>query len=534
MSTDLLQSTLVDLMSGSYLQETLHAENKLCEIIEHSVDGVVVVDYEGYLVTWNQSQAQITGVVADQALGKPIWDIIYALTPSHRQHALFYDRLRERFLSALQSGDSAGLHPSLEVEIERPSGELRVVQQSTFVLTSNDCPRLVCVFRDVTVLRQTTRNLQRRNTELNLLNRINRVLASSLDLEQVQRAILKEVVQLLDVTGASIWLVDEANCDLVCVQSLSHTRDPIPNAALLMWKSLADSVVYNRRTCVSQDAAKHKLAPNPNATDGFPGVRSFVCVPMQFRNSILGVLLCVDERPKRFSETDADILESIAASAATAFENDYLRHKAQDLAVLQERQRLAIGLHETINQSLFSAGLIATALPRLVEREPVQAGYAMQQLRKLLNEAEHELRQVLVEMQPAQADHGGFDSLLRQMVAEYTGRTGTIATINITNTAIVSAQTQEVLCRMCREIFTNIAKHAEATRVWVDMTQECGCVAIAIRDNGRGFDPRQMRAGHFGLSMLQQQAAKIGAELHTTSAIGQGTEIRIVVPDTTA
>lgn len=534
MSLDIPQPTVVDLMFRSYLQEALHdTENKLRHIVENSVDGVVMVDQEGFVVLWNAGQERITGVSAGEALGKLIWDILWELTPAQRRTPTFGERLRQRLLSAISAEANSSPTPSLEIEIERASGELRIVQQFTFVFATAHGPRLGCVFRDVTDLRQAARSLLRRNAELNLVNRINGVLASTFDLGQVRKTVLKEIVQLLHVRGASIWLVDETGRELTCVQSLNQAGEPVPSATLAQWQLLAAHVFRLGQTLVTPDATKGEQAQAANmAADDIPATQTFACAPMRLRESMLGVLLLEYQEIKRVSAADISILESIAAAVASAFENVALYQKAQQLAILQERQRLAITLHEAINQSLFSAGLITEVLPRLIERDPVQAGIAVQDLRRLLRGAVTDLREVLVELQPSLVDHADFDDLLRQLAAGYTGRTGTTVAINITAKVTFPARVQEALYQVCREIFTNIAKHADATQVWVGLTRKSEGVAIVIRDNGCGLDLSRVQAGHFGLSMMQQQTARIGATFSIVSEIRQGTEISILVPAT--
>jgi PAS domain S-box-containing protein len=349
------QSTVVDLMSRRYLQEALFdSENNLRKIVENSIDGVVMVDREGYIIMWNPGQERITGVSAGVALGKQVWDIIWALTPARRRNEEFHERLRQRLRNAIQMDDGASFAPAFEIEIERPSGELRVIQQFTFVMPTADGPRLGCVFHDVTEFRLAARNLLQRNAELSLLNRINGVLASHLDLEQVRKTVLKEVVQLLHVNMASIWLTDETNSELVCVQSLDQTGEPVPDSTLLQWRPLAESVARNGRSLVTQDTAVEARVPAEVALDGCQGAHASECVLIQFRDKVLGVLLLVYEHPKYVSEADVNILESIAAATAAAIENVRLHQKAQELALLQERQRLAGSLHDAINQSLFS------------------------------------------------------------------------------------------------------------------------------------------------------------------------------------
>lgn len=523
MTYDLPQSTVIDAMFRGYLQEALFAsESKLRKIVEHSVDGVVVVDREGHVLMWNAGQERITGISAGEALGRPIWELRHLLMPAHHRQAISQGEIEARLSGFISSADSERLPPSLEIELERPTGERRMVQQFTFVIPTADGHRIGCVFRDVTDLRRTARNLLRRNVELGALNRINRLLASSLDIEQVRKTLLKEVIEIFDVTVAAIWLVDDACGDLLCVQSVDRAGAPGTEAMITEWSAPVQRAFTQRQTLV---VPANNARAQPDAA-----LCTLICAPMEFKGYIIGVLLVVDEEPAQFDKDDVSLLESIAASAATAVENATLYQKTQKLAAVQERQRLAVSLHEAINQSLFSAGLIAEMLPRLIERDVHQASSSVQELRRLLRGAVADLREVLADIQPPLLGDTSFDDLLRQVATGYTGRTGTTVAINITAKTDFAPSAHEPLYRLCREVFANIAKHAEATQVWVELVDKGEGAEITIRDNGRGFDATHISPGHFGLAMMQQLAVRVGGVFRIVSEIGKGTEIRVFVP----
>jgi len=528
---DLPKPLVADTMALSYLQEALHAsESKLRVFVEHSVDGFSMLDAEGRIMMWSAAQERITGLPPAKVLGKLIWDVHHALTPVHRQTEANYERMRRLFLNALPSNHGADLPTSAEIEIQRLGGERRIVQQFYFSIPTAEGLRVGCVCRDMTEIRQTTQNLLRRNTELILLNRINGVLTSSSGVEQIQKRVLEEVIQVLDITGASLWMAGKTGDDLVCTQSLDRMGRSFPDAVLAPWILFTQRVFKHRQTLLSSNGMNSEEAPPSNNSGEFPQVRSLMGAPIHFKEAVLGVLLLVDEAPKRFQQTDLDILELIAASAAITFENARLYRAGQELAALQERNRLANSLHDAINQSLFSAGLIAEVLPRLIERDPDQASQSVQDLRKLLREAVADLREVLAEMQPQRLDNIRFDELLCQLADKYTERTGASVTINLDRETNFDAGVQEVLYRLCREVFTNIAKHAEATQVWVELVHSNDGVELVIMDNGHGFDMRLIPNGHFGLAMMQQQATTIGATLSIASQSGHGTKVHLYLP----
>jgi two-component system nitrate/nitrite sensor histidine kinase NarX len=256
------------------------------------------------------------------------------------------------------------------------------------------------------------------------------------------------------------------------------------------------------------------------------GMQSWMWVPLAVRVRIIGGIGIAASRKNYFTVHDADLALSVANQAAITMINAELYKDAQTLAVLEERQKLARSLHDAINQSLFSAGLIAEVLPRLWEREPEEARRSLEDLRRLTRGALAEMRSMLVELRPSALTDTDLGDLLRLLGNAFTGRTNVPAVVTVTGGGTLPAEAQVVLYRICQEALNNIAKHAKASAVEIDVRYEPGAVELHIRDNGRGFDSsEQSPPGHYGLSMMRERAETVGALLTVTSQPGHGTEL---------
>jgi two-component system nitrate/nitrite sensor histidine kinase NarX len=207
--------------------------------------------------------------------------------------------------------------------------------------------------------------------------------------------------------------------------------------------------------------------------------------------------------------------------------NAHLYEQAQTLATLQERQRLAQNLHDAVNQSLFSASLIAEVLPRLWERDPDEARQSLEDLRRLTRGAMAEMRGLLAELRPLVLTDSDLGDLLRQLGDALTGRTNIPVLVTITGQDPLPAEIQVALYRLCQEALNNIAKHAAAQKVLINLQVDAGSVTLQIRDDGCGFDPENIPSGHYGLSMMRERANAIRADLSITSQPRQGVEILI-------
>ncbi len=293
---------------------------------------------------------------------------------------------------------------------------------------------------------------------------------------------------------------------------------------------------------------------NGHAAELLKGVRAWMWVPLAVKGRILGGLGVAHARRNYFTPHQAALALAMADQVAITMVNAELYENARALAVLQERQRLAQNLHDAVNQSLFSAGLIAEVLPRLWERDQEQARQSLEDLRRLTRGALAEMRELLAELRPSVLTDSSLGDLLRQLANAFTGRTNVPVSVNIAGEHVLPAEIQVALYRICQEAFNNIAKHAGANRVEIDLQYEAGTavdstIAVAkagapqqiavrsvemhIRDDGQGFDTSEASApGHYGLSMMRERADAVRADLTVTSRPGHGSEVRLLWPGT--
>ena len=256
-------------------------------------------------------------------------------------------------------------------------------------------------------------------------------------------------------------------------------------------------------------------------------IRSWMWVPLAVSGRLIGGIGMAHQQPDRFTSHHADLALSVATQIALSMLNTELQGQAQALAVLEERQHLARELHDAVNQSLFSAGLIAEALPRLWDRDQPEAWRSLETLRQLTRGASAEMRLLLAELRPSTLTEARLSDLLGLLGNAFAGRNNIPVAITITGEASLPAEAQTAFYRIGQETLTNIAKHANASHVAVSLRQDAAVIELCIQDDGQGFDPEQIRPGHYGLGMMRERARAVGALLSVISRPGQGTELTI-------
>ncbi len=211
---------------------------------------------------------------------------------------------------------------------------------------------------------------------------------------------------------------------------------------------------------------------------------------------------------------------------------DDLRRQAADLGSARERAKLAQDLHDSVTQALFSMTLTTRSVELLMDRDPAAARQMLGELRQLEREALAEMRALIFELRPANLEQDGLVQAIRTHAAGIQGRVGLSVRVDCEvpdHRAPLDVET--ALYRITQEALHNVVKHADATTVTIRLVGALGTgLRLSVEDDGTGFDPDVIPAGHLGLAGMRARASQIGATIEVTSAPGSGTRIEVLVP----
>lgn len=260
------------------------------------------------------------------------------------------------------------------------------------------------------------------------------------------------------------------------------------------------------------------------------GMQSWMWVPLVAKGKNLGGLGLAHEDLNYFTVHHSDLAQTIANQAAITMVNSELYEHAQMYASLQERQRLARNLHDAVNQSLFSANLIADVLPTQWEKDPKSGRESLEKLRRLTSGAMAEMRMMMVELRPIALTDTDLGNLLQLLCDAFTGRTNIPVHLSLPSKMSLPSDTQMTLYRICQESLNNIAKHSKAKSVDIQIASQANTLHLKIEDDGCGFDPSVASTGHYGISIIHEHAELIGGHLSIQSQIDHGTRIDLLWP----
>jgi signal transduction histidine kinase len=205
------------------------------------------------------------------------------------------------------------------------------------------------------------------------------------------------------------------------------------------------------------------------------------------------------------------------------------------VAALEERQRLARELHDSVSQVLYGVGLGARTAQALLDRAaipPELKSNLAEPLAYVLSLAEAglaEMRALIFELRPDSLEKEGLVVALTRQADAHRVRHKLDVHAEFCPEPVLPFEAKEALYRIAQEALNNVAKHAQASRVEIRLTDDGKRVCLEVQDNGVGFDPQRDYPGHLGLRSMQERAAKLGGMLDIESALGTGTRIRISI-----
>jgi nitrate/nitrite-specific signal transduction histidine kinase len=257
---------------------------------------------------------------------------------------------------------------------------------------------------------------------------------------------------------------------------------------------------------------------------------SELVVPLRASNTVLGVLDVQSECQQPFTEIDRTVLESLAAQAAIAIENIRLAERSRQMAVLEERTRIARDLHDAVSQTLWTAGLTAEILPDLWRTNRVEGRRSLLRLQQLTRGALAELRMLLLELRPAALAGADLGELLRQLADGTASRKKLRMIVRADGPTDLPVDVKIGFYRIAQEALANVVKHAQATQVQLLLETQGCAVRLRIEDNGRACPPAGARPGGLGMGIMRERAEALGAALAVNSVEGGGQWVEVSWP----
>jgi signal transduction histidine kinase len=387
---------------------------------------------------------------------------------------------------------------------------------------------------------------------LEALNRAALAIAAEVSLEKVLQQITDSARELVGARYAALGVPDsEGGLEKFVTRGLSRQQvRAIPH--LPQGTGLLGAIMREQRTIrlprISEDPRSVGFPPE------HPPMASFLGVPIIAGPEVLGNLYLTDkidtpdgqsweqtqawdraqawESAVEFTAADQRLVEMFATHAAVAIQNARLYEQVGRLAIIEERSRIGMDLHDGVIQSIYAVGLTLESARLLLPAEPAEANDILLQAIANLNDAIRDIRNFILDLRP-QRFSGDLNQALARLIREFQANAmipvkflaqpESLSSLPLPTSRTIFLTTQEALA--------NVARHARATEVTVEIWHEVEKIVLCVDDNGVGFNIKEQAqsVGH-GLANMRARAEELNGTCTIQSTPGQGTQVCLQLP----
>ena len=377
--------------------------------------------------------------------------------------------------------------------------------------------------------------LRQRNRELAILNEIAQALNRAMELGEALHSTLDRMLDLFDLQTGWIWLLHE------------ETGVPYLAAARQLPPALAENPERMEGSCYCLDtyrAGDLEGAANVNVitcsrlsnlVDGTDGLRYHSSIPLYAHGKQLGVMNVASGNWRELSPEDLRLLYTVGDLLGMAIERIRLYGRSVQMGAIEERNRLAREIHDTLAQGLAAVALHLESADAMLDagsdRDHVQRG--VQQALRLTRANLEEARRSVLDLRAVPLEGRTLAAALAALARQLEEKEGLVVTLSTTGAhRPLPVRVETGLYRIAQEALNNVSQHAEASEVSVRLVTTPEEIRLTVADDGRGFDPDEIAHNRYGLVGLNERARLLGGRLHLETTPGAGTRLEVIIPMT--
>jgi len=437
---------------------------------------------------------------------------------------------------------SCSYHPNIRSLVGMPlvskgttTGQLLLASSQTNHIQPHQVERLTAIGLQIGMAienAQLYQDAENRSEQLARLHEASSYLTSTLDIDQVPFEVARQSAWLLRSQKAGIIHLDRQSgqFELATAFGLPQAEQQILMNDFTGWSFLSDLVAQPKTMIIQDGMDDYRL---PEVTRDRLGLSAILITPIwisEFPDEFIVVL--GTNASRQWRELDIELIENLANRAAVALMNINLHRQREVAVVLEERQRIAANMHDGLAQTLSLLGMRVDWMQEIIEDDPnPKTQEALRDIREVVALASTEVRRSIASLHEIPPRHNTLQDLLQVMLEDICTEAGPVLQFDpgsIQPAYIVNEQTEQILPAV-HEAVLNAIYHAQAQTISICLEEEQEALRIIVEDDGIGFrmDSPDGYGDHFGLSIMQARAARIGGELQIDTSPGKGTRITL-------
>jgi signal transduction histidine kinase len=386
------------------------------------------------------------------------------------------------------------------------------------------------LYRDI---REREGELAQRNEELELVNTLTAAASTAMDVDRLLESILDRVLELFEAQAGAIFLREEDESGFsLAVHRGEAGQAFFERTHFRSGEGLIGMVAASGKPYWTDHLEAEQRFLRPDVIQS--GFGTLVCVPLTARGNVVGVLSLASLGHPLVPERELRLLAAVGGGVGIVIENARLYRQARRLAVLEERERIAMDLHDGIIQSIYAVGLnLDSARLQSKAQSPRVDGDPLQRSIEGLNTIIRDIRAYILDLQPSRISMENLEEALRRLIGEFKANSLIEADLILEpgTAEILGSAAKAAAFHIAQEAVANVAKHSRATRAWLSLRRSDRNVMLQIIDNGRGFESSESKGalGH-GLLNMAERARSVGGQLDIASSPGEGTTVSVQFP----
>jgi ligand-binding sensor domain-containing protein/signal transduction histidine kinase len=378
------------------------------------------------------------------------------------------------------------------------------------------------------LVRERTSALEKRNQEIQALYEADERILRNVSLNQVFQTLVDVAVDVLNADRSIVFAWDENQKKIVPRVSHGYSPETLKVMQFAKGEGIVGQVMDTGEPAIMRQLEPASLRPDVRAAIQAEGIRSFVQLPIIADHRVVAVFDVAFTRPNLIGDDATRLFSALTHRAAISIANMELFEQTKDLAVMEERNRLARDLHDSAKQKAFAA------LAQLGTARGILNGHGngvtmhLNEAENLVTDVIQELTFLVQEIYPIALQEKGLVPTLREHIFEWENRNDTIVQLVTRDERRLPLEVEQALYRVTQEALANVARHSHARRVDLALVYNGDSVQLSVSDDGCGFDVNTKHG--MGLRSIRERVGSIRGTVQIQSAPGHGTRLFVQVP----
>lgn len=380
------------------------------------------------------------------------------------------------------------------------------------------------------LVRERTSALEKRSQEIQALYQADERILRNVSLQQVFQTLVDVAVDTLDADRSVVFAWDERKTRLVPRVSRGFSPETLKVFQFAKGEGIVGRALETGKPAIVRQIELRDFRPDIREALIKEGIRSFAHIPIVVDNKVVGVFNVGFTKPSLIGDDSIRLFSALTHRASIAIANMELFEQTKDLAVMEERNRLARDLHDSAKQKAFAAlAQLGAARGTLNDNGSNAAGLHLGEAENLVSDVIQELTFLVQEIYPIALQEKGLAAILREYIFEWENRNDITVNLAVHKERRLPLNIEQAIYRVIQEALANVARHSRARRVDISLVYNEDTLQLSVADDGRGFD-MELKGHGLGFRSIRERVGSIRGTVHFQSAPGQGTRIFVQAP----